>query len=148
MVRKLKRRIKNKVTSPKVIKSKTAAVVMSMAGSCCPVESGQGDGETHSGGKKESQVPPILLAGLISTASKARKNERNLAITQCGSGELENYKPSRTNIAKMKLEGQLDVVEYSRITGPESVHMGKPCWWLCGDAEGKKFSKRTFDDMA
>ena len=26
----------------------------------------------------------------------------------------------------MKLEGQLDVVEYSRITEPESVHMGDP----------------------
>ena len=29
-------------------------------------------------------------------------------------------------MAKMKLEGQLDVVEYSRVTVPESVHMGDP----------------------
>ena len=79
-------------------------------------------------------MPPMLLAGLISTASKARKNERTLAdtrlemevISQCGSGGLEGFKSSRTNIAKMKLEGQLDVVEYSRITVPESVHMGDP----------------------
>ena len=47
-------------------------------------------------------------------------------ISQCESGGLDDCKPSGTNIAKMKLEGQLDVVEYSRITVPESVHMGDP----------------------
>ena len=46
-------------------------------------------------------------------------------ISQCGSGGLEDYKQS-TNMAKMKVEGQLDVVEYSRITVPESTHMGDP----------------------
>ena len=46
--------------------------------------------------------------------------------SQCGSGGLEDYKPSRTNVAKMKLEGQLDVVEYSCITVPESIYMGDP----------------------
>ena len=45
-------------------------------------------------------------------------------INQFGSGGLDDYKPSRTNMARMKLEGQLNVVEYSRITVPESVHMG------------------------
>ena len=45
-------------------------------------------------------------------------------ISQCGSGGFDDYKPSRTNMAGMKLEGQLDVVEYSRISVPESVHMG------------------------
>ena len=29
-------------------------------------------------------------------------------------------------MAKLKLEGQLDVVEYSRVTVPELVHMGDP----------------------
>ena len=29
-------------------------------------------------------------------------------------------------MARMKLEGQLDVVEYSRITVPDSAHMGDP----------------------
>ena len=38
-------------------------------------------------------------------------------------GGLYDYRPSRTNMAKMKLEGQLDVVEYGRVTVPESVHM-------------------------
>ena len=47
-------------------------------------------------------------------------------ISQCGSGGLEDYRPSRTNMAKLKLEGQLDVVEYSQLTVPESVHMGDP----------------------
>ena len=47
-------------------------------------------------------------------------------ISQCGSGGLEDYRPSRTNMTKLKLERQLDVVEHSRITVPESVHMGDP----------------------
>ena len=47
-------------------------------------------------------------------------------ISQCGSGGLDDYKPSLTNMARMKLEGQLDVVEYSRITVPDSVQMGDP----------------------
>ena len=47
-------------------------------------------------------------------------------IIQCGSGGLEDYKHSRTNMTRMRLEGQLDVVEYSRITVPDSVHMGDP----------------------
>ena len=47
-------------------------------------------------------------------------------IGQCGSGGLDDYKPSRTNMARMKLEGQLGVVEYSRMTVPDSVHMIDP----------------------
>ena len=74
----------------------------------------------------------MLLAGLTITATKSRKNARTLAdtklemevISQCGSGGLDDYRPSRINVARMKLEGQLDMVEYSRITVPESVHLG------------------------
>ena len=55
----------------------------------------------------------MLLAESISTASKVKRNERTLAdtrleievISQCGSGGLDYYKPSRTHMAKMKLEG-------------------------------------------
>ena len=47
-------------------------------------------------------------------------------ISQCGFGGLDDYNPSRTNMARMKLEGQLGVVEYSRITVPDSVVMGDP----------------------
>ena len=64
----------------------------------------------------------MLLAGLTTTAMKSKKTARTLAadtklemeiISQCGSGGLEDYRPSRTNMAKLKLEGQIDVVEYS-----------------------------------
>ena len=86
------------------------------------------------GGEKENLIPPMLLAGLTRTATRSKKNGRTLAdtklemevINQCGSGGLDDYKPSRTNMARMKLEGQLDVVEYSRITVPDSVHVGDP----------------------
>ena len=85
-------------------------------------------------GEKENLIPPMLLAGLTTTATRSKKNARTLAdtklemevISQCGSGGLDEYKPSRTNTARMRLEGQLDVVEYSRITVPDSVHMGDP----------------------
>ena len=74
------------------------------------------------------------LAGLTTTATRSKKSARTLAdtkiemevISQCGSGGIYDYKPSRTNMARMKVEGQLDVVEYSRITVPDSFHMGDP----------------------
>ena len=86
------------------------------------------------GGEKENLIPPMLLAGLTSTATRSKKSARTLAdaklqlevISQCGSRELDDYKPSRTNMARMKLEGQLGVVEYSRTTVPDSVPMGDP----------------------
>ena len=76
----------------------------------------------------------MLLAGLTITATKSKKTARTLEdtklemeiISQCGSGEIDDYRPSRTNMARMKLEGQLDVFEHSRITVPELVHMGDP----------------------
>ena len=86
------------------------------------------------GGEKENLIPAMLLAGLITTATRSKKNARSLAdtkmkmevISQCASGGIDDYKPSRTNIARMKLEGQFDVVEYCRITVPDSVQMGDP----------------------
>ena len=47
----------------------------------------------------------------------------------------------------MKVDGQLDLVEYSRINAPDSVHTGDPAGG-CGIAEGEEFSERTFDGMA
>ena len=41
-------------------------------------------------------------------------------------GLMTTYKSSQTNMARMKLEGQLDVVEFSRNTVPDSVNMGDP----------------------
>ena len=85
-------------------------------------------------GEEREPDTPMLLAGLTTTATRSKKNARTLAdtklemevISQCGSGGLDDYKPSRANMARMRLEGQLDVVEYSRITVPDSVHMGDP----------------------
>ena len=114
-------------------------------------ESAQGDGATLAGGEKENLIPPMLLVGLTTTATKSKKNARTLAdtklemevISQCGFGGLDHYKPSRTNMARMKLEGQLDVVEYSRITVPDSVHVGHPS----GDAVGEEFRERAPDGL-
>ena len=117
----------------KVVRSKASSVVVSLAGVAHLSESGQGDGAILAGGEKENLIPPMLLAGLTTTATRSKK-ARTLAdtkletevVSQCGSGGLDDYKPSRTNMARMRLEGQLDVVEYSRITVPDSVHMGDP----------------------
>ena len=118
----------------KMVKSKASAVVALLAKVARPSESGQGDGATLAGREKENLIHPMLLAGLTTTATRSKKRARTLAdtklemevISQCGSGGLDDYKPSRTNMSRMKMEGQLGVVEYSRITVPDSVHMGDP----------------------
>ena len=117
-----------------MVNSKANTVVASLTSAGRSGESGQGDGATPVVGEKENLIPSLLLAGLTTTAVKSKKTARTLAdtklemeiIIQGGSGGLEDYRPSRTNMVKLKLEGQLDVVEYSRITVPESVHMGDP----------------------
>ena len=117
-----------------LVKSKANAVVTSLAKVSRPKEKRQVDREALGGREKESLNPPELLAGLISTASKSKKRVRTLAetklemevISQCGYGGLDDYKLWRMNMARMKLEGQLDLVEYIRNTVPDSVHMGDP----------------------
>ena len=52
MMRKLKERVNDKVTNPRVVKSKAATVVMSLAKVSRPSEVGQGDGARHGGGEK------------------------------------------------------------------------------------------------
>ena len=118
----------------RVKNSKTNVVVTSLAKLSRPYDNGQGDRAELGGEEKENLIPTMLLAGLISTASKSRKSVRTLAdtklemevISQRGFGELDDFKASRTNMAQIKLEGQLDVVENNRITVPDSVHMGDP----------------------
>ena len=63
-------------------------------------------------------------------------------------GGLDDYRPSRTNMAKMKLEGQLDVVEYSRVTVPESIgpHV-RSSRGLCGVVEGEELRERAPDGL-
>ena len=133
-LKRLKGKSGSRVVNQRVAKSKAKTVVTSLISAGRSGESGQGDGATPVGGEKENLIPPMLLAGLTITATRSKKTARTLAdtkleieiISQCGSGGLEDYRPSRINMAKLKLEGQLDVVEYSRITVPESVHMGDP----------------------
>ena len=133
-LKRLKRKTVSRAVNQKVVRSKASTVVASLAGVAHSSESGQVDGAMLAGGEKENLIPPMLLAGLTTTATRSKKNARTLAdtklemevISHCGSGGLDDYKPSRTKMTRKKLEGQLDVVEYSRITVPDLVHMGDP----------------------
>ena len=133
----------------KVVKSKASAVVALLAKLARPSESGQGDGATLAGGGKENLIPPMLLAGLATTATRSTKSARTLAdrklemevIIQCGSGGIDDCKPSRTNMARMKLEGQLGMVEYSRITMTDSVHMGDPAGGYVEMLKARNFAR-------
>ena len=55
----------------RVKKAKANAVVASLAKASRPNEEGRGDCAASGGGEKGNLIPPILLAGLISTASKS-----------------------------------------------------------------------------
>ena len=88
----------DKVTKPKVVKSKAATVMMSLAKVFRPNEFGQRQGAIHGDREKENQVPPMFLAVLLHMASKAKQNERTLADTrlemyvtsQCRTGGLDD----------------------------------------------------------
>ena len=56
-----------------------------------PSESGQGDGATLTGGEKENLIPPMLLAGLTTAATRSKKSARTLemeVISQCAADSL------------------------------------------------------------
>ena len=133
-LKRLKEKTGIRAVNQKVVRSKASTLVASLAEIAHLSKSGQGDGAMLAGGEKENLITPMLSAGLTTTATRSKKNARTLAytklemevISQCGSGGLDDYKPSRTNMARMRLEGQLDMVGYSRITVPDSVHMGDP----------------------
>ena len=94
MVKKLRNRVQDKVTNPKVVKSKAVTVMMSLAKVSRPNEVVQWGCGTQGGKEKENQVPPMLLAGLISTASKAKKNEWTLADTRLEMEATANAGPA------------------------------------------------------
>ena len=89
----------------RVKNSKTNVVVTSLAKVSRPYDNGQVDRAALGGEEKENLIPTMLLAGLISTASKSRKSVRTLAdtklemevISQRGFGELDDFKASRTS---------------------------------------------------
>ena len=85
-------------------------------------------------GRKREPDTPYDIGRFDHNGHEVKEKARTLAdtklemevISQCGTGGFDDYKTSRTNMARMKLEGQLDVVEYSRITVADSVHIGDP----------------------
>ena len=81
-LKRLKGRIGSKTVNQKALKSKTNAVVASLAKVARPSESGQGDGAALAGGEKENLIPHMLLAGLTSAATRSKKSARNLADTK------------------------------------------------------------------
>ena len=142
-LKRLKGKTGSRAVNQRVVMSKASTVVASLTSAGRSGESGQEYGATLVGREKENLISPMLLAGLTITATKSKKTARTLEdtklemeiISQCGSGGIEDYRhrPSRTNMARMKLEGQFDVIEYSRITVPESVHreIQQGVMWRC-----------------
>ena len=96
--------------------------VVTLAKSSRPSENGQVHCSASGGGEKENLIPPMLLAGLISTASKSKTNPPSIP----NPPRIRSLKWKSSASLDLKLEGQFGVVEYSRITIPDSVHMGDP----------------------
>ena len=80
--KRLKGRTGSKIVNQKRVKSMANAVVASLAKLARPNESGQGDGAALAGGEKENLKPPMILAGLTSTATWSKRNVRTLADTK------------------------------------------------------------------
>ena len=76
-LKRLKGKTGSKTVNQNVVNSKASAVVASLAGAARPSENGQGDDATLAGGGgagKENLIPPMLLAGLTTTALWSKKN--------------------------------------------------------------------------
>ena len=81
-LKRLKGKTGSRAVNPRVVKSKASAVVASLTSAGRSGESGQGDGATLTGGEKENLIPPMLLAGLTTTAVRSKKTARTLADTK------------------------------------------------------------------
>ena len=68
-LKRLKGKTESKTVNRKVVNA--SAVVASLAGAARPSENGQGDGATLAGGEKENLIPPMLLAGLTTMATRS-----------------------------------------------------------------------------
>ena len=140
--------------NPRVVKSKASAVVASLTSAGRSGESGQGDGATPTGGEKENLIPPMLLAGLTTTAVRSKKTARTLAdtklemeiISQCGSGGLEDYRIADQH-------GQVETGRTTRRGRVQSSHCagigphGRSSRGLCGDVESEKPRERAPDGL-
>ena len=67
-LKRLKGKTGSRAMNPRVVKSRASAVVTSLTSAGRSGESGQGDSATLTGGEKENLIPPMLLAGLTTTA--------------------------------------------------------------------------------
>ena len=70
-LKRLKGKTGSRAVNPRVVKSQASAVVASLTSAGRSGESGQGDGATLTGGEKENLIPPMLLAGLTTTAVRS-----------------------------------------------------------------------------
>ena len=74
-LKRLKSKTGSKAVNFKVIKSKMNTVMTSLAKVSHPNESGQGDRAAPGGEEKENLIPPMLLAGLISSFEVKKKRK-------------------------------------------------------------------------
>ena len=81
-LKRLKGKTGSRAVNQKVVKSKASTVVASLAGVARSGESGKGDGAMLAGREKENLIPPMILAGLTTTATRSKKNARTLADTK------------------------------------------------------------------
>ena len=73
-LKRLKGKTGSRAVNQKVVRSKASTVVASLAGVAHLSESGQGDSAMLAGGEKENMIPPMLLAGLTTTATRSKKS--------------------------------------------------------------------------
>ena len=81
-----------------------------------------------------TMVPPILMAGIKSTGYKSKRSDRTLTgatlvieiLSQCGESTVKDLKPSPMNHRKGNVAGQLQLVEYNRLTVSEAVAIDEP----------------------
>ena len=81
-----------------------------------------------------AMVPPILMAGIQSTGYKTKESDRTLTgailemeiLSQCGESTMKDFKPSPMNHGKGRVVGQLDPVEYNRLTVSDTVSKDEP----------------------
>ena len=81
-----------------------------------------------------AMVPPILMVGIKSTGYKPKRSDRTLTgatlemeiLSQCGESAMKDFKPSPMNHRKGNVAGQLEPVEYNRLTVSEAVSIDEP----------------------
>ena len=81
-----------------------------------------------------TMVPPILMAGIRSASYKTQRSDRTLTgatldmeiLKQCGKSTRRDFKTSSMNHGKGSVVGQLNPVEYNKLTVSETVSIDEP----------------------